>query len=364
MHWRHVCLLFGLLALLGSLGHGSRVEAQGAGNFEKVRFTSVDGVDLYGAFHQANRKTAPTVLMLHGLKDDDSNKKAWINLADTLQKNGFSVLRFDFRGHGQSKDVDPDLFWRFKHNALLVKGAPKKATIEFKDMQQAYYPCLVNDIMAAKAFLDFRHDAGLCNTQSLFVLGADAGATLGALWLNAEWHRHRFEPPMMFQPGQIIKRPEGKDVIGCVWLSMTSKLGQRALPLSKLLDLPGKQGATPMVFFYSNDDMSGKLIAKALEKTLKGTKKDEKELYRYTAAVEVKAGKLSGASLLQKSLGTEDAIVEYVKSVAEAKAVDWVERDFRRNEYVWVLGGGQPLQAKSKTEKSFVFDSFERFLPK
>src|SRR5207253_6425804 len=111
-----------------------------------------------------------------------------------------------------------------------------------------YYPVLVNDIAAAKAFLDNRHDAGACNTSSLMVLGAETGATLGAIWLNAEWHRYAFTPPNLLTrtPAKFAPNPEGKDTIGAIWLSPTSKLGSRTVSLSATLDKPGREYATPM----------------------------------------------------------------------------------------------------------------------
>lgn len=354
-----------LLAMAGLLAFLSSLEAQGEkGSGEKVRFTTVDGVEIQGTFHQASKPRAPTVLLLHPL-NEDSNKKAWITLAEDLQKAGFSVLRFDFRGHGQSTGIEGDIFWKFPHNIKNVKGYPKKTNIEFKDMNPAYYPALVNDIAAAKSFLDNRHDAGTCNSSSTIVIGADTGAILGGIWLNSEWHRFRFEPPAMFgfNP-EISKRPEGKDVIACVWLSAGAKLGSRLLTPSRIYELAGKEGATPMVFMYSDGDAAGKTIAKGCETKIKGTKKDEKK-YPFTAAVEIKGGnKLTGMNLLQKSLGTNEAIVEYTQNVVQAKGNEWGERDFRKSQYYWIFPGAAPIQAKIKTEKNLIFDSYEKFIPR
>src|SRR5262249_12296767 len=152
--------------------------------------------------------------------------------------------------------------------------------IEFKDMKTDYYPVLVNDIAAAKAFLDNRNDAGSCNTASFITLGADTGATLGAIWLNAEWHRFVLTPGrtigFMVTPPTIAKTPEGKDNIAAVWLGAASKLGTRTISFSSLLDKAGRENAMPMLFLYSDDDSSGKNIAKACETKFKGKKKDDK----------------------------------------------------------------------------------------
>ena len=52
-------------------------------------------------------------------------------------------------------------------------------------------PVLINDIAAVKCFLDRKNDTGACNTSSTILLGAETGATLGAIWLNAEWRRYK-----------------------------------------------------------------------------------------------------------------------------------------------------------------------------
>src|SRR5262245_48207025 len=234
---------------------------------EKVRFTTVDGVELHGRFY-AGKPRGQTIMMLHAL-NSDSRKKSWINLAETLQKEGYSVLTFDFRGHGQSTEVEASDFWKYPPNASMVKGAPKKTVIEYKDMSPSYFPVLVNDIAAAKAFLDNRNDGGACNTASTILIGAESGAALGALWLQSEWIRHRMEPAVMVGfPPVIANQAEGQDVIGAVWLSPTGKLGSRTVALGKLMEYAGKDKAVPMVFMYGDGDDLSKGLAINLEKYL------------------------------------------------------------------------------------------------
>src|SRR5438309_2015728 len=95
------------------------------GKGEKVHFDTVDGVTIHGLFFPAAKRNSPTVLMLHAL-GDDPRKKAWLSLADTLNKEGYAVLAFDFRGHGSSTAIDTSLFWKFPRNMASVKGGPKK----------------------------------------------------------------------------------------------------------------------------------------------------------------------------------------------------------------------------------------------
>ena len=63
-----------------------------------VKFKSTDGVALSGWLFEGSPKSAPIVLC-HDLGE---SKNAVINLGIALNKAGFTVLAFDFRGHGTS----------------------------------------------------------------------------------------------------------------------------------------------------------------------------------------------------------------------------------------------------------------------
>lgn len=361
---RRGSILAGLLMAVGLFVIISVCSAQDAADArgEKVRFSTVDGVELQGTFYPAAKRNSATILMLHAL-GEDSRKKSWTALAEALNAAGCAVLTFDFRGQGQSTSVEPTLFWHYPQNVGSVRGAAqRKETIEFKGMSQSYYPVMVNDIAAAKAFLDGRNDTGGCNSGDLIVVGAETGAALGAIWLNAEWHRHAYTPPniLMGIPGRLAAVPEGKKTIGAIWLSAKSKLGSRVIRYSSVLDLPARIFATPMVFMYSDKDTTGATLAKATVKYFKGAKsKDDK--YSLTAAVPVDGGgKLAGAALLQKSLDTEKNIVDYVKSVVDAKGSEWEERDFRKTLYNWNFGN-QQVAAKKMGMTLIEYSTYDAF---
>jgi pimeloyl-ACP methyl ester carboxylesterase len=104
-------VVFGVLAALGLAGaqvyrvtHPSR-QAELALNLattlskaEDVAFRSTDGVPLQGWLFRGVAGGAP-VLVCHDLGE---SKNAVINIAIALNKSGFTVLAFDFRGHGKS----------------------------------------------------------------------------------------------------------------------------------------------------------------------------------------------------------------------------------------------------------------------
>jgi hypothetical protein len=359
-----VLVLCGFLAgavglLLPPQGHAQAPAAGG----DKVRFTSVDGVDLHGNFYASSKKSAPTVLILHAI-GEDSRRKEYTELAKALQKEGYAVLTFDFRAHGQSKSVDPAEFWSVKYpNRRSVAGAPKD-TIELRDIPRPYYNVFVNDIAAAKAFLDRKNDAGECNTSSLIVLGAESGATLGAIWINSEWYRYKLVPPsvgVVYQPD--LKNSEGKNVICGVWLSISPDLGGRRIPLSSLVFHAGKEKKVPMVFLYNDGDDKDKRVAKQLESSIKGSGKKAPPGLEFTAAVAINAGpKLAGRELL-KATGTDAAITDYLQRVAEAKGNEFREQEFRKSQYVWRMPSGQITQAKTLADQMLQFNGYNAFIP-
>src|SRR5262249_21373057 len=70
--------------------------------FEKAKFFTADHVELMGRFYPSFKgKKAPSVICLHKI-GSDSSKDGWDKLAESLQKKGYAVLVFDFRGHGDS----------------------------------------------------------------------------------------------------------------------------------------------------------------------------------------------------------------------------------------------------------------------
>jgi alpha-beta hydrolase superfamily lysophospholipase len=353
----------GLLAALVLLSPSGRAQTQGDMP-EKVKFTSVDGVELHGTFYGSSKNdSAPAVLIVHAI-GDSSRRKEYDNLARTLQGSGYAVLTFDLRGHGQSKSVDKDEFWsqKYKNYTFVAGASARKESIEFRDIDKRFYSVFVNDLAAAKAFLDRKNDAKKCNSSSMIVIGADSGATLGAIWINSEWARYKLIPPAagFGQPQPDLKNPEGKNVICGIWLSITPDLGTRKVPLASVLFTAAKEKKVPMVFLYNSDFSIDKSTAVTLVKGIKGKDKTNFEL---TAASPVKAGgKLTGRELLNPALETDKAIAAYLPKVIEDKGNEWQEQEARKAQYVW-KSGFQTTPAKLLPADSAIrFSLYNQFM--
>jgi alpha-beta hydrolase superfamily lysophospholipase len=351
-----VALALGLLLLPGSpTAFGQAKKA----NSKRVTFKTFDGVELGGTFYPAEGggKKEGCVLLLHAFdpkKGGSSHADGWDRLAAQLQKAGYSVLSFDFRGFGDSKTINPVTFWKFSHNNLMRRRKGQE-TIDHKDFLPAYYPQLVNDIAAAKAFLDRRNDAGEINSSNLIVIGAGDGATLGALWLAnlCRLRREKTPPLAAIAPPDLanLGDPESKDIAAAVWLSISPSIAGRSvgLGLQGWLKEAGQQNKIPMAFIYGKGDAKGETLAKTCLRTVKGkTAKPP----AFTGDKGIAGTSLKGSALLQRDLDTEKWIVKnYLEPVTDGRtARESTTRGIEKVRYYYWTGRGRPLLAKQVGE--------------
>ncbi len=186
---------------------------------------TIDGVKLscrfYKAVKQGNNSCA---ILLHDYNADPS-KGDWDGLARFLAVDcGINVMRFDFRGHGQSTSVIADKFWKESWNQRHVSGynrRPTKTEIEVKDFKPDYYPMLVNDIAAVRMLLDQKNDDRQVNTRTIYIIASGSAAPLANLFLATEWSRPAVKPAPVGVFGQVqnyvnfgTRRTAGTEVAG------------------------------------------------------------------------------------------------------------------------------------------------------
>lgn len=350
-----------LLTLAFVVPSEARAQAKKA-EFKRVTIKTFDGVELAGTFYPppAGGKDKDAVVMLihhfDAAKGGGQHKDGWGDLAARLQRDGYAVLSFDFRGFGDSKTVDTE-FWdvrKFPHNQSARKrpvGKMLPVSIDHKDFKADYYPYLVNDVAAAKAFLDRRNDASEVNTSNTIVIAAGDGATAAALWMAQECRRKRDKNP----PNGIgVVRPnlaeaEGKDIACAVFLTINTKIGNRSVggngPLKAWIKDAGKNGKIPLAFVYGEKDDKGMSLSKSLLKEIKmpGVKGGP---FALTGEHAVKNNKLSGSALLNRA--TLDWIADnYLDPVMDKRgAKERRTRAVEKWRYFYELPGRQPMLAK------------------
>jgi pimeloyl-ACP methyl ester carboxylesterase len=349
-------LALGFLLAVLCAAVGDPVLAQ-APPVKRVEIQTFDGVTLGGTFYPSNGgKKDSVVLMLHDFDmkgGGSSHQDGWDKLAERLQKEGYDVLSFDFRGFGDSTKVNPALFWApmNRHNVDNVKrrltaGKPS-STISYKDFNSHYYRYLVNDIAAAKTFLDERNDAMELNSGNLIVVGAGQGATLGAMFLASECRRCRVTGGLGVPP--MVDEPESRFIAAGVWLSLSPKLGNGDIgsTVKNWTRIAAAEKQIPMAFIYAKNDSTGENFAKACKQNItqfaKGAKLD------YTGEHAIADSAATGSKLLAPRLDTENWIVKsYIEPCIKDRRIQpRKDKKLAENRYDYVIpGAGRRMLAK------------------
>ncbi|MHB1423748.1 MAG: alpha/beta hydrolase [Gemmataceae bacterium] len=317
---------------------------RGRGRMEIVHFRTVDHMELEGTlYHGWKGKTGMTVLMLHDL-GHNRGSPGWKRLAEKLQAEGHTVLTFDFRGHGESKKVSTK-FWSYSVNKALPlpvhePGLPPEnqpMTLEGADLPTEYLPWLVEDIAAARTYLDLRHDEakGPINTFNLVVIGAGQASALGSLWLATEGLR--------FNAADVgdkimLKPPEKLSVRCAVWIGMADPLKLRALGILGWLRGAHAKPVIPITFVHGEDDAdTANLLAIPLQEKLG----DELVL---------PGVRLSGQQMLDTDAEAVARIRKYLQDKLQAlPPEEWVARKIKTLHSYWAIpeqlpGGGKQMR--------------------
>jgi pimeloyl-ACP methyl ester carboxylesterase len=393
---------FASLGLLGPTFPASAALAQDA-KPDRVKFNSYDGVTLEGFFYPGSLgKKGSTFLFLHQPKTGSAAQEGWGSLADALTKQGHSCLIFDFRGHGNSTSVSPD-FWNLNddfvtglpghpHNKLLGQTAAtrKSPNISASAFPPKYFYTLVNDIAAAKMFLDERNDKGDCNTSSLYVVAEGEACALASLWMASQFSLKKVDiassgprisgtafRPRISQIERITKTypAEGLDLLAGIWLSYKPSIAGLVAPVDrwiKEISLARGKYRTQMMFVYGAKDTETKNHSKRYlasirpgydpDKAAKDSKPGDKPANKppvktasdqlYTLGIAIPDCNLSGIKLLRPEFSTTTSIAEYVTKLGEARTIsESVQRNNRSASMIWQQQANGPvLVAKMEGE--------------
>jgi hypothetical protein len=348
--WRvRLVLLAGLTFTLLTGGRLTAAAQKDEVKFQRVHIPTCDGMELGGTFYpNAGGKKEAVVLLLHNFdprKGGGSHQDGWDGLAARLVKEGYAVLSFDFRGFGDSKSVGP-MFWNYPHNKVLkgARAVRPPASIDQKDFPAPYYRFLVNDVAAARSFLDRKNDSREVNSSNLILIGAGEGATLGALWMAAECRRQKdkmSDQPIGLRP--LIPQlddPEGKDLAAAIWLSISPSVAGISVTTTlktALTDVIIK-GEVPTVFVYGKNDKKADDLTANYLKAITTDKGKTIELKKTTGSKAIPQTELVGSKLLGQKLPTVDFIVKHLNQVMEDRgSKEWKKRNEEKYAYFWVV---------------------------
>ena len=129
---------------------------------KKIHFFTEDGLRLCGIQQEAYDPKG-TVLLAHGINTDkDEWNGFYKKISDKLNQNGYSSLRFDFRGHGESEGKQED---------LTIKG-------------------MINDITAARRQIE--------PEKKVIIIASSFGAPPSILYINS--HQADVEKLVLLNP--------------------------------------------------------------------------------------------------------------------------------------------------------------------
>jgi pimeloyl-ACP methyl ester carboxylesterase len=287
--------------------------ARAQADVDKQNFVTFDGVTIQCDWYTGSKGTkAPVVMLLHKI---GGNRKQMSSIAEKLQEAGYAVANFDFRGHGDSTRVDDKLFWKARANKNGVRPGTRLDTIDMKSFAPAYMPYLVQDIAACKYWLEQKNNDRQCNVNDVVIIGAEDGATLGALFTYTEWDRRRTTVDLMTGVPKTGD-PEGKDIAALITLSIKSSIGKQPMYIdSWFTKFPVVREKVGFCFMYGAEDKAGeKQSLHLFGKVLGGD--DPKNKPKLTYKLALPGTKAAGHELLKvDELKTEDKIVDYLKKV-------------------------------------------------
>jgi pimeloyl-ACP methyl ester carboxylesterase len=309
--------------------------------FKTVQIKTVDSVELQGTFFPAvgGNKQDYCVLLLHTVhprNGGSSHDEPWDEFAGSLQQAGFDVLSFDFRGFGSSTGVGEE-FWdghKFPYNQLIRNARNKPSSINFKDFPPQYYANLVNDIAAARAYLDRRNDQRETNSSNIVLIGAGEGATLGLLWMASECRLQRDSASdQLVQVTRMLDEPEGRDLACGIWLNISPTVGSRGMPVRDMVKDVAAKGKVRSVFMYSKTDTQSAMMAKGFVDSANQAAGRKVTLSKDVAG----AGKLWGNKLLGESTDASKWIIETcLKDVVEGRGTrERRSHDGEKYNYFW-----------------------------
>jgi pimeloyl-ACP methyl ester carboxylesterase len=333
-----------LLALSSCLAFTScpaRGAARPGDDVQAVKLTTGDGAELSGRYFLGNRGgKSPAVLVLDDV-GDAARPKSCDAVARELAKEGCTVLCFDFRGQGGSRQVNPE-FWDDATNRRLVKGfktASPPEAIRHADFKPGYLPTLVNDITAARAYLERRNDAGECNTGQIFVIGFGRGATLGQMWLASEWFRFRVAG---FQ-AKLAPNPEGRDVAGCVWVDPQFALDRQTIPVFELIRKSQQKKSLLVGLIHDDGDPAATKLARLCKEAF--NPKGGATLFVAETIPAEGDGPVAARDGIRERVGKLVAKMQEVQDLPP-----WDDRDFVDRRYVWSFPGTPLVLAKDEGE--------------
>jgi hypothetical protein len=301
-------VLLGLVLLPPALGQRKKRAMEELPEPQQVDFTTEDGVLIAGVYYPSTEgREAVPVMLLHAF---GRNYNDYEPLLDPLQRAGFAVLIFDFRGHGHSTRFDPSV-------VPQVPGRPAP-TLNYKTFRPEELSWMVRDVEAAKQFLLRRHNKGELNIGKLCLIGAELGATIAAHWALYDWKA----PPVGLTRA-------GQDVRTLVLLS--PRLNYRGLRIDE--PLRELQKVIPILVVYGRRDEEAARDVERIWRLIQPGRSTKKEgaLSPQPIALDTR---VQGTHLLNPELNfkLDEIIIRFLSTRVRPLRIEWEPRGDLKSE--------------------------------
>lgn len=303
---------------------------------ERVEILTDDSVTLVGDWYPSGKgKNGPVVVLCHaiGPGKEGAKRQDWEKFPELLQKEGYHVLTFDFRGYGDStRLMEKQRYWLQTPGRLTPAGVRPNnlpANISSRDWRSdVHLLWLGNDLLAVKKWLNIKNNAEECNSGNICLICAEQTGVLAELFLYNEYcdpNRDKANdwskplPPAQRNPSKW----EGEDYTHLIVLSMPDRLGTRSyrnVLRERMINLTRKR-AFDTLTIYGAEDTPVKNFWNDAIKWIK-PESELKELEK-TGRYEVPKTKLAGVSLVtNEALGVDKVVVDYLNKFM-SKSKPW-----------------------------------------
>lgn len=260
--------------------------------------TTDDGKQLAATYYKSVKgKDAPALILLH---QQGSSRLAWkIPMVDRLHEEGYAILTFDFRKHGEAG------------------GGEKLGAHDYVGM--------VNDLETAKAFLVEEHEKGNLNIRKTGIVAPAMAGPIALVFTAADWLRS----PHDDAPTLEASTPRGQDIRALVLLSPNDNLpglGPQPSQAAITLKNPAFHVATLIAVGTKDAKDKGMKTAREIHKKIAG--KDGDTDINLFSKYETPA---RGTDMLEKKLGLkiEDHMVGFFKKFVYDLKDEWRSRKSR-----------------------------------
>ena len=189
---------------------------------------------------------------------------------------------------------------------------------------------MLNDLMAARFFLDKQSDAGRCNTNRVWIVSEKEGTQLGMAFIATEFQRNSIYNPKENRFDTVVPtKPAGKDYAGIVSLSYSGNNPTAAMIYRNALPSIGAndrvkdarnhfEDRLAMVMMYSKQEGGSNSMRLINSVGVGGTEKDMKEKFKYPKEFEIKMKPISGIEMIDPmdSFGVKEFVVKAMVEIS------------------------------------------------